>query len=94
MKSLRLHWDIRHGWLIDVPFGLSEAAIQRIAQWALPHQIQRLRSLPPGTHRREQLRWALRQLEAGKIRQRLTPSEQAMPFASNQRMTNRRYFYG
>lgn len=69
MFQPRLHLtDI--GWVLDVPHALPAQTLARIAKWALPHQLDRLRSLPPGD-RYDALSDACKLLQQGKIIQRV-----------------------
>lgn len=65
-RPLRLHWDAERGWLLDAQCTLAPAELQRIIEWALPRQIERLKSLPAGDKRTE-LEKAIVDLRAGKV---------------------------
>lgn len=70
MRNLRLHWDAEQGWMLDVPAMLSAPALQRVIDYALPHQVDRYRSLPPGA-KKDELKGAIEALIVGKIKQLL-----------------------
>lgn len=68
MRNLRLHWDAKQGWLLDVPFALPAHSLKQVVSWALPRQVSRLRSLPPG-EKKDELTRALKLLQAGEVQQ-------------------------
>jgi hypothetical protein len=67
-KNLRLHYDAEHGWLLDVPWLLSDAMAQRAVDWALKMQIDRWRAHPPGDLRND-LEGGIKKLQDGQYRQ-------------------------
>lgn len=69
MNALRLRW-IDGSWLLDVPAPLSNLALQRVIEWALPRQVDRFRSLPPGD-KKDELKGAIEALQAGRVQQRV-----------------------
>ena len=69
-EPMRLHWDAEHGWLVDVPTALTDRQLQGIIDWSVPKQIDRWRSLPVG-EKKDQLKSAIEELQAGKLRQRV-----------------------
>lgn len=95
--GLRLHWDATWGWILDVPVTLSHEQIVRVVTWALPHQIDRWRSLPHG-EKREELGKALDRLKRGEIHQRLIDADRdgiMIPFAASERVHKERtYIHG
>ncbi|GEM_PF-6396286 len=94
--ACRLHWDAERGWVLDVPTVIAQAQLRRVAQWALPRQIERWRSLPPGD-RKDELGRAIEQLKQMRITQRLIDHDHdgvMVPFASTQRATTREGIYG
>jgi hypothetical protein len=58
------------GWILDVPVYLPETALPGVMRWALPRQVDRWRSLPPGD-RKDELGGAIALLKAGKITQKI-----------------------
>lgn len=94
--NLRLHWDAEMGWIIDVPFTLTLQAVQRICEYAIPKQQNRMLSLSPGD-KKEELRVAIELLKRFHVTQRLIDHDGdgvVVPFASTDRTNNKRYFYG
>lgn len=94
--ACRLHWDHARGWIIDVPTAVTSQQLVRIAQWALPRQIERWRSLPPGA-RKDELEGAIALLRQGRIAQRLIDHDGdgvSIPFAATEPTTTRRYVHG
>ncbi|HEV8642073.1 MAG TPA: hypothetical protein VGV13_13315 [Methylomirabilota bacterium] len=94
-RGFRLHWDAEHGWLLDVPVTLGREQLRRIAAWALPKQIDRYRSLPPGD-RKDDLGRAIERLGRSEIRQRLVDHDGdgvAIPFASTERVNPERRIF-
>lgn len=67
-KNLRLHWDADHGWIVDVPWAMPEEMLRQVARVALPRQLDRWRSLPPGEKKTE-LKEALVSLQRLEVRQ-------------------------
>jgi len=70
MRPFRLHWDAVEGWLLDVPVAQPPHIIQRVIDWSVPKQVDRLRALPPG-EKKEELTKAIQLLQAGQLKQRL-----------------------
>ena len=96
MRNLRLHFDARVGWILDVPVTIGDHQIKRIAQWALPFQVQRLSELPIG-EKKSQLARAIGLLKKGQITQRLFDHDRdgiIVPFASTEKVTTKEYYYG
>jgi hypothetical protein len=69
-KNIRLHWDAEKGWLLDVPWGVSESMLRRVAEYAVPRQIDRWKSLPPGD-KKEDLKLAIQKLQRFEIKQNI-----------------------
>lgn len=70
-KDLRTWWaGPERGWVVDTQFGLSKQAMERIRDFTLTVQRQRLPGLLPGTLRDECLE-TIKALEEGRITQNL-----------------------
>ena len=90
MRGLRLHWDVALGWVIDTPVALSPSQLARVADWALPRQVDRYRALPPGD-RKEQLGRAIDALKRGEVRCRVIDHDRdgiVTPFAATARSSS------
>ena len=66
-RPYRLHWDREIGWILDVDMLLSDHAIQKVLDWALPKQIERFHGLAPGD-RKDDLKAAIKVLEQARTR--------------------------
>lgn len=94
VKNVRLHWDAVDGWLLDVPVVLPSIP-QPAIDWMVKQQIERWRGLPPG-EKKDQLAGAIKDLQAGKIRQLLKDHDgdgYSHPFASTERTTTTAYSF-
>ncbi len=95
-KQPRLFWDAEKGWLLEVDLALGEHQIKRIAEWALPLQKDRYRSLLPG-FRKEECAKTIKDLEAGKIQQLIVrdPHGSGVIWSSTERRDkSKTYFHG
>lgn len=96
MRTHRLHWDAEVGWIIDVHTTIAHHQIDRIAKWAIPHQVQRYTALPNGG-KKDELGRAIDLLKKSKITQRLIDHDNdgvIIPFCSTEKSTTRSYFHG
>lgn len=69
-KGLRLHWDDTAGWILDVPWMMPLDFVKRTIEYALPRQIDRWRSLPPGD-KKDALKSNIELLQQGKVTQKI-----------------------
>lgn len=70
-KNMRLWWNGEAGWVVDVPFGVSNQALKAICDYALKPQIQRYTFTPDGD-KKELLKRTIEDLKNYKITQRIT----------------------
>lgn len=70
-KNLRLWWSEEKGWIVDVPFGISDPMLKSICDYALKTQIQRYTYTPEGEKRQLILK-GIEALKQYKITQRIT----------------------
>jgi hypothetical protein len=59
-----MHWSLERGWMLDVPFSLSDAQVQAAIDYTLKMQSDRLLTMMPGDHK-EQMTRALLALRTG-----------------------------
>lgn len=89
-SDVRLRW-VGDGWWLDVPTALSADQIRRIAAWALPRQVDRWRSLPPG-EKKDECRRTIDALKSGLIQQRIVNMDGTV-FTSTERVRPERTIF-
>lgn len=65
MKNVRMHYDIIDGWILDVEFTLNPIEIEKIIDYTLFKQSDRLKSMISGA-RRDECKIALDLLRVGR----------------------------
>jgi len=58
MNKVRMHFDAMRGWICDVPQALSPMELQRVVDFTIKSQTDRVRGMPPGD-RKEQGKLAI-----------------------------------
>jgi len=72
-QSPRVHWDAKHGWLVDTTFPMTRRVLQACVDYTLKAQGQRVAGMIPGPAR-DQLAAALRALSVDAIQQNIQPA--------------------
>ena len=65
MKNVRMHYDIIDGWILDVEFTLNPIEVEKIIDYTLFKQSDRLKSMISGA-RRDECKIALDLLRVGR----------------------------
>lgn len=73
-KNVRLHWDDKNGWILDVPWVLPDDFLRKVVSYSIPKQVDRWRSLPTG-EKRDDLGLAIQSLKRLEIRQNVVGSQ-------------------
>jgi hypothetical protein len=69
-RSVRLHWDHQAGWILDVPWMMPDDFVKKTIDYAIPRQIDRWRSLPPGS-KKDDLEASIKLLQQHKVTQKI-----------------------
>lgn len=51
MKKIRLYYDFTNGWILDVDFALKPIEVERVIDFTLSKQKDRIISMDPGPRR-------------------------------------------